>query len=158
LDPRRERRLKLFGILEQAVEKAGYECLEVELTHEAERPVLRVVIDSPGGIVVEDCEKVSKALGAVQDAIDPFFRGRHYLEVSSPGLERPLKKLEDFRRFMDSTARIQLRESLEGRKNFKGKIHSVEEDQVALLTEEGTIVVFPFESIRKANLAFNGEI
>lgn len=158
MDPRRERRLKLFGILEETVEKAGYECLDIELTHEAERPILRVFIDSPGGIGVEDCEKVSKALGAAQDAIDPFFRGRHYLEVSSPGLERPLKKLEDFRRFNDSTVRIQLRECLEGRKNFKGKIHSVERNRITLLTEDGDFLAFPFESIRKANLAFDGEI
>lgn len=158
MDPRREKRLKLFRILEEAVEKAGYECLDIELTHEAERPILRVVIDSSGGIGVEDCERVSKALGTVQDSIDPFFRGRHYLEVSSPGLERPLKKLEDFRRFKDNTVRVQLRECLEGRKNFKGKINSVEGNQVRLLTEEGTFVVLPFESIRKANLAFEAEI
>ena len=132
MDPRRERRLKLVRTLEEAVGKAGYECVEVELTHEEGRSVLRVTIDSPGGIGVEDCEKVSRALGTIQEEIDPFFRGSHFLEVSSPGLERPLRKLEEYRRFVGSKARVELRESLNGQRNFKGRINSVDGEKIFL--------------------------
>ncbi len=158
MDPRRERRLKLVKTLEEAIGKAGYDCLEVELTHEEGRPILRVVIDSLGGIGVEDCEKVSRILGTMQEEIDPFFRGRHFLEVSSPGLERPLRKIEDFRRFQGSKAKIQLKESLNGRKNFNGKIHSVDGETIILTTEEGTSFSFPFVSVRKANLVYEDKI
>ncbi|MFA0888799.1 MAG: ribosome maturation factor RimP [Synergistales bacterium] len=158
MDPRRERRLKLVKALEDEIGKAGYDCLEVELTHEEGRPILRVVIDSLGGIGVEDCEKVSRLLGGMQEEIDPFFRGRHFLEVSSPGLERPLRKIEDFRRFQGSKARIQLKESLNGQRNFKGRIHSVESETILFTTDDGVEISFPFESVRKANLVYEGEI
>mgnify|MGYP000886990102 CR=1 FL=1 len=155
MDPRRERRLKLVGIIRETVEKAGYECLDVELTHEDGRPILRVTIDSLEGIGVDDCEKVSRALVEVQEEIDLFFRGRHFLEVSSPGIERPLRKFEEFRRFKGRKAKVQLRESLNGQKNFKGLIHATEEGKIVLLMEDGSSVVFPHESIRKANLVYD---
>jgi len=158
VDPRRERRLKLFKTLEETIENAGYECVDVELTHEEGRAILRVIIDSAAGIGVEDCEKVSRALVAVQDEIDPFFRGKHFIEVSSPGLERPLRKLEDFRRFQGSKARVQLKESLDGQKNFKGQIFSVDGEKIVFLTENEVSIVFPFGSVRKANLVYEGEI
>ncbi len=157
MDPRRERRLKLFKTLEETIEKAGYECVDVELTHEEGRSILRVTIDSPGGIGVEDCENVSRALSGIQEEIDPFFKGKHFLEVSSPGLERPLRKLEDFKRFQGSKARVQLRENLNGQRNFKGHIHSVDGEKITIITEEGVSFVFPFDSVRKANLVYEGE-
>lgn len=158
MDPRRERRSKLVRTLEEAVGKAGYECVDVELAHEEGRSVLRVTIDSLGGIGVEDCEKVSRALGAIQEDIDPFFRGSHFLEVSSPGLERPLRKLEDFKRFVGSKARVELRESLNGQRNFKGLIHSVDGEKIFFLTEDEVSIVFPFGSVRKAHLIYEGKI
>jgi len=157
VDPRRERRLKLVKALEETIEKTGYECVNIELTHEEGRSILRVIIDSPGGIGVEDCENVSRALSGIQEEIDPFFKGRHFLEVSSPGLERPLRKLEDFKRFQGSKARVQLRENLDGQRNFKGQIHSVDGEKITFITEEGVSFVFPFDSVRKANLVYEGE-
>lgn len=158
MDPRRERRLKLFKTLEETIEKAGYECVDVELTHEEGHAILRVIIDSTAGIGVEDCEKVSRSLIAVQEEIDSFFRGKHFLEVSSPGLERPLRKIEDFRRFQGSKARVQLKEALDGQRNFKGQILSVDGEKIVFLAENEVPVVFPFGSVRKANLVYEGEI
>jgi Uncharacterized protein conserved in bacteria len=158
VDPRRERRLKLVKTLEETIEKAGYECVDVEMTHEEGRSILRVIIDSTAGIGVGDCEKVSRALSGIQEEIDPFFRGKHFIEVSSPGLERPLRKLEDFRRFQGSKARVQLKESLNGQRNFKGQIHSVDGEKIVFLTEDEVSIVFPFGSVRKANLVYEGEI
>ncbi len=158
MDPRRERRLKVFKTLEETIEKAGYECVDVELTHEEGRSILRVIIDSTAGIGVEDCEKVSRSLIAVQEGIDSFFKGKHFIEVSSPGLERPLRKIEDFRRFQGSKARVQLKESLDGQRNFKGQILSVNDEKIVFLTENEVPIVFPFGSVRKANLVYEGEI
>lgn len=158
MDPRRERRLKLVKTLEETIEAAGYECVEVELTHEEGRSILRLVIDSTAGIGVEDCEKVSRALNGIQEEIDLLFRGKHFIEVSSPGLERPLRKLEDFRRFQGRKARVQLKESVDGHRNFKGQIHSVDGEKIVFLTEDEVPIVFPFESVRKANLVYEGEI
>lgn len=154
VNPNRERRLKLSRALEEAIDKAGYDCLEIQLTHEGGRPILRIVIDSPGGIGVEDCEKVSRILNGMQEEIEPFFRGRYYMEVSSPGVERPLKRIEEYRRFQGKMAKVQLRESMNGQKNFKGRIQGVEGESISFLTCEGKAVVFPFEAIRKANLVY----
>ena len=154
VNPNRERRLKLSRALEEAIGKAGYDCLDITLTHEGGRSILRVVIDSLGGIGVEDCEKVSRILSGMQDEIEPFFKSRYYLEVSSPGLERPLKRIEEYRRFQGKMAKVQLRESLNGQKNFKGRIQSVEGDSISFLTSEGQTIIFPFEAVRKANLVY----
>lgn len=157
MDPRRQKRLHLVKTLEETIGQSGYECMDVELTHEAGRSVLRVVIDSIAGIGVEDCEKVSRILGELQEEIEPLFKGRYFLEVSSPGLERPLRKLEDFSRFQGSIVRVQLRETLDGQRNIKGKIDSLDGDKITLVTKEGNPVIFPFDLIRKANLVFEGK-
>jgi len=93
-----------------------------------------------------------------QEEIDLFFRGKHFIEVSAAGLERPLRKPEDFKRFQGSKARVQLKESLDGQRNFKGQIHSVDGEKIVFLTEDEVSIVFPFGSVRKANLVYEDEI
>jgi ribosome maturation factor RimP len=139
------------------VTKLGYECVHVALTTEAGRgAAVRVFIDSLGGINIGDCEAVSKAVNRYLDGSDPpELNGRYYLEVSSPGLERPLFTPADYARFSGKEARIKTLELIDGRKVHVGVIGESDETSVNLLTEEGPRVV-PFGVVARATLVFRG--
>lgn len=106
-------------LLEPTVQGLGFELVHVELVGSARHPVLRVYIDSSRGVTVDDCAWVSKQLSAVLD-VENCLQGPYTLEVSSPGLDRPLVKPEDFRRFAGQTIKVRMREPLAGQKNFTG--------------------------------------
>ena len=95
---RRALQQSLYTLMEPSVSEQGYELVAVELTTVEGRRTLRVSIDKPGGIVVEDCTRINRALSTILDVEDPL-DGAYDLEVSSPGLERPIQKLHDFERF-----------------------------------------------------------
>jgi len=118
---RRGRLEQLQAIVERTVVSMGYELVELET---AQNGLLRVFIDAPAGIRLEDCERVSRQLSHVLTVEDVDYRR---LEVSSPGLDRPLKKAADFERFAGSEASVKLRRPLEGRRNFEGVL-TVESD------------------------------
>ena len=104
----------LQSVIERTVEGLGYELVDVEF---AQQGLLRVYIDRPAGITIDDCEAVSRQLSHVL-AVEDFDYSR--LEVSSPGLDRPLKKASDFERFAGCEVAVRLRAPLEGRRNFEG--------------------------------------
>ncbi|MDR1733132.1 MAG: ribosome maturation factor RimP [Synergistaceae bacterium] len=140
----------------RTVEELGYECVHAALTTESGRPVVRVFIDSLGGIGIRDCEVVSKALNRYLDEADsPELTGRYYLEVSSPGLERPLFTPADYLRFNGREARIKTLELIDGRKVHTGIIKESDEASVTLVTEEGQRVI-PFGLVARATLVFRG--
>ena len=142
--------------IEAAVTELGYECVNVALATEDGKAVLRVLVDSLGGINIGDCEKVSKALNRRLDAREiGELSERYYLEVSSPGLERPLFKPADYERFRNREARLRSQELIGGRKTHTGFIRASDETSVTLETERG-MENFPFSAVTRAALVFRG--
>lgn len=141
----------LTALVESVVEPMGYESVGVEYVQSgAGSAVLRVYIDQQRGITLEDCERVSRQLGSVLDVEDPV-SGHYDLEVSSPGLDRPLFKLEHFERFSGERARIRLFAKLQGRRRYEGLLVGVDGAAV-LLDAEGERFELPFELIESARL------
>ena len=140
--------------LASLVEGLGYESVGVEIVKESGLPVLRVYIDSLGGIEHGDCARVSRHLSEYLDAHEEVFPTRYTLEVSSPGLERPLFKREDYLRFTGQKAHFKLSRKIGGKKRFTALLGDPFEEGVRLLLEEGTEIVVPFDAITKAHLVF----
>ena len=142
--------------IELIVTKLGYECVHVGIKTEFGRLKLQILIDTLGGINAGDCELVSghvnKFLDANQD-LPALDNGRYYLEVSSPGIERPLYRIADYVRFQGREARVRLNELLDGRKTFTGEIISANDSEIILLCE-GKNINIPFEIIKGGNLIF----
>lgn len=132
------------------VEEMGLELVDVEYLKEGGRRILRVYIDKPGGVGHDDCEAVSKRLDALLDEKDPIPQS-YYLEVSSPGIERPLKKLRDFQRFAGHMIRVTTFAPLEGRKKFTGRLAGVEEGAL-ILEDNGNPVSIPLDQVASARL------
>ncbi len=147
--------MKLQGLLESTVEGLGYELVNVELSNRGR--MLRIFIDKPAagphdavasGITVDDCARVSNQLARVLEVENVDY---DRLEVSSPGLDRPLKKEADFARFAGEQARLTLRVPVEGRRNFTGVMHAVSGGKLQLQVE-GSMVTIDIANIDKARL------
>ncbi len=131
--------------------EAGVELVDVEVKTSQGRLHLLVYIDQPQGITLEDCERVSKLLGELLDMKDPI-PSSYMLEVSSPGIERPFKKREDFRRFSGRYVKIKTYRKLDGQKNFKGILVGLEDDRLVVQLENGSEVRIDLGEISKAQL------
>lgn len=129
----------------------GLELVDVEYKSWRRQPHLIIYIDKPGGISLEDCEKMSKSLGELLDGEDPI-PYRYILEVSSPGLERPLKKADDFRKFQGHDVKIKTYEKLNGSRNFKGILKNFQDGFIIIETEEGERIRINLKEVAKANL------
>ena len=130
----------------------GLELVEVQFRREGHGWVLRLFIDCETGITVDHCADVSREVSDFLD-VEDLIEHQYHLEVSSPGLERPLKTVRDYKRFVGRKAKIKLRESVDGEKVYVGEIQSVQDESVELVVKEKGVVVLPFEHIRKARLA-----
>lgn len=131
----RETLTALRTLLEPGVTALGFELVDVELAGSGHNTILRVYIDGPNGITVDDCADVSYQLSAILDVEDPI-SGEYALEVSSPGLDRPLVKAEDFARCIGETIKVRLFAPQQGRKNFKGNLLQVVGDHVILAIDK----------------------
>jgi ribosome maturation factor RimP len=116
--------------------------------------LVRISIDKPAGVTHADCELVSQQVGTILDVEDVVPGGRYTLEVSSPGVERKLRKLADYQRFQGKKAKITLRDEIEGRRNWEGTLSGLAEGAVALEVGPGKTLRLPFEQIQKAHLKF----
>lgn len=137
----------LYGLIDKTVTQLGYELVDLEVSNRGK--LLRLFIDKPEGITIDDCVLVSNQLGnvlAVENDID-YDR----LEVSSPGMDRVLKKEADFLRFVDAKASIKLRMPMDGRKNFVGVLKGLVDGNVSIEVE-GTVFEVPLTNIDKARL------
>jgi len=141
---------ELRQILEPAVEGLGYELVDLELKIGGRDGLVRLFIDRPEGIGLDDCEAVSRQVSAVLDVADPV-PGQYNLEVSSPGLDRRLTKREHFERFTGKDVRIRLRVPIEGRRNFRGALTRVDRDTVEL-NVDGQSHRLPIAGIASARL------
>jgi ribosome maturation factor RimP len=129
---------RLAGIVAPVVEGLGYELVRLRLMG-GKRAVLQIMADRPeGGIEVEDCAAISRQLSVVLDVEDPI-ASEYTLEVSSPGIDRPLTRLKDFERWAGYEAKIETSELIDGRRRFKGALAGVEDGEVLIEVPEGTI-------------------
>lgn len=144
-------RERLVELLAPVVDGLGYELWELEFASRAGGGVLRLYIDSPQGISLEDCERVSRQVSERLDESDPI-PGHYNLEVSSPGLDRVLRTPAHFQRFLGERARVEMRSSVEGQRRFLGTVRAANDREV-LLDVEGEEVRLPIDGIHKARLA-----
>ena len=143
--------MHLESLLRPVIEGLGYECWGVEYLPQGKQSVLRVYIDRPEtGITVEDCEAVSRQISGVLDVEDPI-QSEYLLEVSSPGMDRPLFGLDQYRRFAGHQVQLRLRMPFEGRRNYRGLLKGVEGDEVVIMVDEHDYL-FPIDSIERAKL------
>ena len=141
---------ELRGLLEPAIERLGYELSDLEMKPGGKSGVVRVFIDRPEGISLDDCEKVSLAVSALLDVEDPL-PGQYSLEVSSPGLDRKLTKVEHFQRFAGETVKVQMRFPIEGRKRFRGTLVSSNDENI-VVEVDGEAHSLPMATIDTARL------
>ena len=141
---------QLQALLEPSVAALGYELLGIEHLSQGRHSLLRIYIDSPDGITVEDCERVSHQVSGVLEVEDPI-KGAYTLEVSSPGLDRPLFKPEHYERFVGEQVQVRLVRPQDGRRKFKGQLTGLRDGNV-VLDVDGHEVVLAWEDIDKAHL------
>jgi ribosome maturation factor RimP len=146
---------KIWALCEAAVRELGLELVDIEHVSAPGGSVLRLYIDKEGGVTVSDCAGVSREVGHILDAED-VVPGRYFLEVSSPGIDRVLRKPEHFDRFRGHEVRVRTREPINGQRKFRGKISSLKGDTLCLETENGETQEIPLEMVDKANL--RGEV
>jgi len=140
----------LLELIEPVVEGLGYECVGVEYNSHPKHGFLRIFIDSDLGVGMEDCTKVSHQVSGVLDVEDPI-SGEYNLEVSSPGMERPLFKLQQFEQFIGHAVQVNLFKPVGGRRKITGLIEKVEEN-IVYLQQDGQVYQVPFQAMSKARL------
>jgi len=140
----------LLILLEAPVQALGYEVVELEFHPQGRGGLLRIFIDREGGVTVDDCEKVSRQVSAVLDVEDPI-PGAYTLEVSSPGLDRPLRKEADFVRFAGERAKLELTLPKDGRKRYTGTLQGCEAGAVKIEVD-GVVHALPLGDIARARL------
>ena len=146
---------KLEELCEPAIFALGLELVQLQYRREAEGWVVRLLVDRPGGVTVEECGELSRQASSLLD-VEDLIPHRYRLEVSSPGLDRPLCKREHFTRFIGVSINLHTREPFDGRKNFQGVLRGFHNDGV-LIEVDRTTYELPFAAVDKANLVPNIE-
>ena len=141
---------ELSRLIEPGIERLGYELVDLEVRLGGKSGVVRVFIDQPDGIGLDDCEKVSLAVSALLDVEDPL-PGHYDLEVSSPGLNRKLTKPAHFERFTGSEVKVEMRFPIEGRKRFRGELASADAEMIRVVVD-GVEHSLPMATIDTARL------
>ncbi|MFO1141848.1 MAG: ribosome maturation factor RimP [Amaricoccus sp.] len=141
---------RLAAIVQPTIEGMGFELVRIRLMG-GKRAVLQIMAERPdGGIEVDECARISRAVSAVLDVEDPI-ASEYVLEVSSPGIDRPLTRLKDFERWAGYEAKLETAEPIEGRRRFKGMLAGVQDGEVLLEIPEGTIGL-AFDMVSDAKL------
>lgn len=151
----------VLALIEPSLTDLGYEIVRIRL-HGDGRPVLQIMADRADGaeIDVGDCTLVSRTVSVLLDVADPI-AGAYELEVSSPGLDRPLTRAKDFQSFSGSEARVELKSAVEGRRRFRGRLLGLDGDLVRMMVPLDAVeteFALPFEAIEKAKLVLTDEL
>jgi ribosome maturation factor RimP len=146
---------QMIDLTEPILENMGYELVDAEYRMEQGRWVLRLYIDSEKGVTLDDCARVSRELGDVVEAGD-LIAHRYVLEVSSPGLNRPLRKERDFVRVVGKKIKVHMVAPVEGRRNFTGCLTDFRQGNL-FIESNGQSVVLPRSGVEKANLVYEFE-
>lgn len=139
-------------LIEPTVAALGLELWGIELIQQGKFSLLRIYIEREEGVTIEDCEKLSRQASALLDVEDPI-AGEYTLEVSSPGLDRPLFTAEQFNQFVGSEVNLRLRSPMQGRRKFKGTIVKVTGDNICL-SVDGAEFDLAQSDIEKANIVY----
>lgn len=142
---------KVRGMAGQVLDYAGMELVHLEMHREPRGLILRLYIDKDGGVTLEDCAHVSRQISAQLDLDNPI-EDRYTLEVSSPGLDRPLVTARDFARFAGRRVRVSTHVPMDGRRNFQGRLDGLFDGLVRLTLEAGRQVDIPLDQVAKARL------
>lgn len=144
---------RIREIVERVTARENIELVHVEVSG-GRNPILRIFIDKPGGVTIDDCAHVSERVSLILDVEDPI-PGQYLLEVASPGLDRGLYKESDYERFAGLPAHVKLSEAINGQRNFHGKLIGLDrEGETAAVIEEATGIIqrLPLTKIVKANV------
>lgn len=120
------------SIVERVASSSGLEVVEVDLRGGGKARMLRITIDKPGGVTHEDCANLSREVGTILDVEDAVPGGSYTLEVSSPGLDRPLHRAADYQRFIGSLVRLTTREPVDGSRHFEGRLERANGDRITV--------------------------
>jgi ribosome maturation factor RimP len=141
-------------IAERVTVSEGLELVDLQFLGSGRHRVLRLFIDKPSGVTHADCENVSLQVGTILD-VEDVIPGEHYtLEVSSPGVDRPLLKPKDYERFVGQRIKVQLRQPRGDRKRFDGRLESFDGATLVLAVEKGELVTIPLSDVDKANVKY----
>lgn len=151
-DAQKQVRQQVEQLAEALVVSEGMELVDLEFRREGRRWMLRLFIDKDGGVTLDDCASISRELGDLLDVKDVIPQS-YVLEVSSPGLNRRLRKKEHFSRFAGQQVRLRLVAPIDGRKNIVGELEGVEDEAVIVVTPEGRYSI-AMKEIAKANLIY----
>ncbi|MBQ3666276.1 MAG: ribosome maturation factor RimP [Lachnospiraceae bacterium] len=154
MSKREEYESKTEALVMPLIEQNHFELVDVEYVKEGSNWYLRVYIDKENGINVDDCELISRALSDLLDEHD-YIDDAYILEVSSPGLGRPLKKEKDFKRSIGQEVEIKLYKAKDGSKDYKGILNAYDDDTVTIEEEEGNEIIFARNEIALIRLAFD---
>jgi ribosome maturation factor RimP len=142
---------RLKQLLEPVIAALDCELWGIDLQMGGKRKVLRLYIDrEEQGVDINDCERVSRQASAILD-VEDLIAGEYVLEVSSPGMDRPLYELDHYAKYLGEQISLRLRFPYEGRRNYKGRLKAIEGDEIVLLVADNEFL-FPVEGIEKANL------
>jgi ribosome maturation factor RimP len=151
---------KIEKTIAPMAETMGYEIVRVLMVGVGSgKPTLQIMAERPDGTMnLDDCSRLSQAVSAILD-VENVIEDQYYLEVSSPGIDRPLTRLKDFDTYKGFEAKVEIEPGIEGRKKFKGKLRGIEKDAaVSLETDEGEVFNLPFGQIQKAKLTLNDDL
>ncbi|MDD4692458.1 MAG: ribosome maturation factor RimP [Eubacterium aggregans] len=140
----------LYELLEPVVVGLDYRCVDVEFEKVGKDFILTVYIDTPGGVGLDDCEKVSRVVSDYLDEVDPIEQS-YLLEVSSPGLDRPFKRLGDYEAAIGTAVDVRLFAPVEGSREWTGILKSVSESAIQIETSEETVLEIGYKAISKAS-------
>jgi ribosome maturation factor RimP len=146
----------LIELLEPVIESMGFDLWGLEFHSNGKNQMLRIYIDSENGIGIDDCSGVSRQCAAILDVEDPI-QSEYQLEVSSPGIDRPLYKLDQFARYIGHKVKLQLRFPYEGQRKYTGTLTGVENEDLVLAVADHEYL-FPVDGIEKASLIWQDNI
>jgi len=147
---------KTYDLIEKYIESLGYEVVSIEFLKDRKGWVLRIYIDKENGVTIDDCVKVSELVSPILD-VEDYINFSYNLEVSSPGVNRPLRKVEHFEKVIGKEIKVTLEEGLEEynmRKNYKGILKEVKNGDILIIEIDKKDYKIPIKEIKKANLVY----
>jgi ribosome maturation factor RimP len=144
--------VEVASLVEPILQEMAFELVDVEFLHSQGRWVLRLTIDREGGVTIDDCARVSRELGDLIEVKDLILQ-RYVFEVSSPGLDRPLKKEKDLLRAVGKRVKVKMKTPIQGRRNYSGYLIDFADGTLYLRVEQGDVAL-PWQQVQKANLIY----
>lgn len=149
--------VRIAELIAPSLESMGYEIVRITFTG-GDRQILQIMAEKEDGtMTIEGCEEVSRTVSALLDVEDPI-SDAYDLEVSSPGIDRPLTRLKDFERWAGFEAKVELDEAVDGQRRYRGKLLGLRDEDIVLANEAGEKITLPFADLRKAKLVLTDEL